>query len=140
MRAMGYELTARQLLNIETTMRRIGEGGHEAQSERNGTIQGHHYTFWPDTVRALKRDGRVDEALALVLECVEAAERDAPSWGGGIPPWYTEAAGIIYRKRKEFAAEIAILQRYERKSPPRHRGAFSERIVKVQELMAKANI
>lgn len=139
MRVMGYELTARQQSNIQTSRQRLNEGGREAESERDGIVRGHNYTFWPDTIRALKRDGRTEEALELVLECVIAAERDSSLWGGSIAIWYTEAAAIIYRKLKEFAAEIAILERYERNSRPRDRGVFSERIAKARALLARVS-
>lgn len=137
---MGYELTQNQQLNLETAQRRTREGGSEARSERIGEVRGHNYTFWPDTVRLLKRDGRVDEALTLLLECVDAAERDAPLWGGGIAPWYTEAAAIVYRQRRDYAAEVAILERYERNHRPRRDGVFRGRLVKARALLAKAAV
>lgn len=44
----------------------------------------------------LKRDGRLEEALALCYKAIEAAEGNA---GGREPaPWYTEQAAIVHRK------------------------------------------
>lgn len=42
-----------------------------------GDVRGRHYTEWVETVKALKRDGRLDEAEALLLECVVATELEA---------------------------------------------------------------
>lgn len=136
MRVMGYELTDSQLLNMATTEGRFRGGGVEGRSEHVGIVRGYNYTFWPDTIRLLKRNGRVDEALALLLECIEAAERDGPLAGGQIAPWYTEAAAIVYRQQKEYAAEIAVLERFEKASPRRYRGAFRARIAKASVLRA----
>lgn len=51
-------------------------------------------------------------------------------------PWYTEGAAIIYRQQKEYAAEIAVLERFEKASPRRYRGAFRVRIAKASVLRA----
>lgn len=139
MRVMGYELTDRQVLNFDNQRTRLREGGTEARSERAGQVRGFNYTFWPDTIRALKRDHRVDEALDLLLECVAAAERDGTFWQGQIAPWYTEAAAIIYRRRKDYSAELAVLRRYENAVTGKCRRTFTARIAKAQALATKAH-
>lgn len=78
-----------------------------------GDVRGRHYTEWVETVRTLKREGRLDEAEALLLECCAATEREAKKerWGV-VAPWYYSELAIIYRKRKEPDKEKAILRRY----------------------------
>lgn len=82
-----------------------------------GDVRGRHYTEWVETVKALKRDGRLDEAEALVLECVVATELEAIGNRWPTPaPWYYSELAIIYRKRREPENEQAILQRYVREA------------------------
>ncbi len=89
---------------------RLIEGGVVAESERRGLVRGRHYTEWPDVVRELKQDGRLDEALDLLMECVGAAERDAGSREPA--PWYTEQAAIVLRKLGRRDDEVAVLERW----------------------------
>lgn len=84
----------------------------EVSAEIEGTVGGRHFTEWPDEIRALKREGQFQEALALCLACVEAAERAAMVDHSLMPPWFTEHAAIIYRKLQQHVNEIAVLHRY----------------------------
>ncbi|MFD1364486.1 hypothetical protein [Actinoplanes sichuanensis] len=85
-----------------------------------GDVRGCHYTEWPDRIRALKRGGRLEAALELLYECIEAAERDR---GDREPaPWYTYEAAVIHRKRKEIDREVAVLQRWHHACPAAQRG------------------
>ncbi|MFJ1510916.1 hypothetical protein [Cellulosimicrobium funkei] len=119
---------------------RLAQGGEVAAREQRGHVRGRHFTEWPDTIRQLKREGRVDDALELALECIEATERDARADGLEPAPAYTTMAAIIYRQRKDYAAEIAILERYRRACPP-GRGSYKidDRLAKARELKAKAS-
>lgn len=82
------------------------------RSDRQQQVRGRHFTAWVEPVKQLKREQRYDEALDLLLECIEVVERPAVMEGGAPAPWYTEQAAIVYRKRKDFVSEIAILQRW----------------------------
>ena len=116
---------------------------HSAAVTRAGRVNGKHYTEWPDEIRQLKRDGRVDEALDLLLACVEAAERGRD--GREPAPWYTEQAAIIYRQAKDYVAEIAVIERWQAACPPDRRGPgktqdeLAKRLAKARELLAKSN-
>ena len=70
-----------------------------------------HYTKYVDNVKRLKRSGKLEEAEELLLRCVEATEAESMREGLGVAPWYYEQLAIIYRKRKDVAAEVAILER-----------------------------
>ena len=71
-------------------------------------------------------------ALELLRECIAAAERDATANGWPLPTWYTEQAAIILRKRRDFAGEAAVLERYLAACPP----GTGE--VEIQERLVKA--
>lgn len=124
---------SQEALRIE----RLAAGGATAARERRGHVRGKHYTEWPDTVRDLKREERHGEALDLLFECIDAAERDRD--GREPAPWYTEQAAIIFRKGKDYAAEIAVLERYQKACP---RGQRSEtvdaRLMKARQFLSKS--
>jgi predicted RNA-binding Zn-ribbon protein involved in translation (DUF1610 family) len=77
-----------------------------------GTYRGKHYTEWTDTVRSLKRDGKDEEAITLLTGLVGAVERESRSTGHSLAPWYTEHLAMLHRARKDYAAEIAVLDRF----------------------------
>ena len=134
---MGYEITELQQLNLQSRAQRIRPECPGPPAECTCDVRGYHYSFWPDTIRRLIHDGLHDQALTLTLECVDAAERDEPFWDGCPAPWYTETAATIYRRRKNYAAEVALLARFDRSSSPAHRGHFGVRIAQARALGAK---
>lgn len=75
-------------------------------------VRGKPYYEWIPTLDVLRRDGRDEEALELLNECIAAAERDHRSTGGGLAPAYTLRAAIIHRKRGDLDAEVAVLERF----------------------------
>lgn len=113
---------------------RLATGGDTAEAERNALVRGKHYTEWPEGIRELKRAGQHDQALVLLYELIDAAERDARRQRHGAPaPWYTEQAAIIHRKLKEYDREVTVLQRY-RATHPQAADAFTERLAKAVTL------
>lgn len=77
-----------------------------------GQVRGQHYTAYVTEVRELRRSGDDVAAERLLLELVDATERESAVHGYGVAPWYHEQLAVIYRKRKDHIAEIAILERY----------------------------
>ena len=65
-----------------------------------------------EEVKQLKRDGKLQEAEALLIELVKATEAEDREDRRGVAPWYYEQLAIIYRKRKDYASEVRILERY----------------------------
>ena len=63
---------------------------------------------WCDIVKDHKRNGRYDEALAILDGCIRVEEFHT----GGVAPWYYEQAAIIHRKRGDRDAELAVLHRF----------------------------
>jgi hypothetical protein len=98
---------------------------------------------WLRFVEELGRQGRDDQALELVGALITAAEQEARVSGREPAPAYTERAAIIYRKRRDYLAEIAVIERWERACPPQRRGPgatqekLAKRLVKARELAAR---
>ncbi len=103
-----------------------------------GSVHGEHYTAHIERVKQLKRDGRYDEAVALLTRLVEATESESKAGGAGwgVAPWYYEQLAIICRKQKRFVDEVAILERYESqtKAPGVGPSKLRERLAKAREL------
>ena len=101
-------------------------------------VDGRHYTEHTEGIKQLKREGKNDEAIALLLRLVDAVERESRAADGewSIAPWYYEHLAILYRKLKDYSAEVAIIERYE-KVAGGSRTKLSDRLVRARELVAK---
>lgn len=87
-----------------------GASRHSASSA--GIVRGRHYTDWVDDVKSLKRHAALDECHALLLELIEAVERESAEQRMSPAPWYYEQLAIVLRKQRDFAAEVDVLERY----------------------------
>ena len=96
-----------------------------------GLYEGRHYTEYVDEVRELKKANPL-AAEQLLLHLVDVVEREASARRWKPAPWYFEHAAIIRRKRKDYAGEVAILERHERWYPDG--GKFAERLQKARAL------
>lgn len=85
---------------------------NEYPSDPREYVRGRHFTAWVETVKRLKREDRLDEALVLLDECIEVAEQPGVLGSGRPTPWYTEQSAIVCRKQKDYASEVAVLQRW----------------------------
>lgn len=83
-----------------------------AASQRAGQVRGAWWGQQRGAVAELKRQGRLDEALALVDECSAAAERAGIALGERPDPWPVEQQSILLRKLKDPVRELAALERY----------------------------
>lgn len=103
-----------------------------------GSVDGAHYTDHVERVKQMKREGRFDEAIALLTQLVVATESESKAAGAGwgVAPWYYEQLAIIYRKQKRFRDEVAILERYESqsKAPGVGPSKLAERLAKARQL------
>jgi hypothetical protein len=98
-----------------------------------GRVRGRHYTEYVEDVKTLRRSDENEAAEHLLLELVDATEEESHIRGTSVAPWYYEQIAIIYRKRKDHTAEVAILERYA--SQPHALGAGP---AKLAERLAKA--
>lgn len=110
-------------------------------AEKAGFVQGKHYVEWVPTLNEWRTAGasKEDDYLKLLLQIIGAAEKAAAIVGEEPAPGYTERAAIVYRRRKDYTAEAAILQRYVDACPPGKGRDFSERIEKAEQLAKKVN-
>jgi hypothetical protein len=109
-----------------------------ARVREAGSVDGKHYTNYPDQIRQLKREKRHVEAIKLLLKLVYATEQESKVAGWGVAPWYYEQLAILYRKEKDYDKEVAILERYESqtKAPGAKPQKLALRLVKARELAA----
>jgi hypothetical protein len=79
-----------------------------------GFYQGRHFTTCVEEVKTLKRTGDAEGAERLLLALVDATEDEsrAKGRGWGVAPWYYQELAKLYHARKDYAAEVAILERY----------------------------
>ncbi len=103
---------ANQAIMAELRRERLAAGGQEALAQSRRLVRGRDFDEWVEPIKQLRRDGQDHAALELLMECITVAERNATANGWPLPPWYTEQAAIILRKRGEHAGEVAVLERY----------------------------
>lgn len=108
--------------------------------ERPGMYQGKHYTEYLDVVRQLKRDERYDDVeqllnhLCAAVEAEHHAEQNAPA------PWYFDELAKIYRRRKDYTAELGAIDWFLRLEPRNdYNHQMRERRDKTVQLMLKAH-
>jgi hypothetical protein len=119
----------------------------EIQSIRNekrrmesaAKVDGKHYTAHVEHVKQLKRDGKNQEAIRLLLRLVDAVEAEARTAVGqwSIAPWHYQQLAIVYRKERQYEDEVAILERYRKVAKPSKGDKLVERLSKARELQAK---
>ena len=103
---------------------------------RLGFYKGRHYTEYVEKVKALKRAGNLDKAEKLLFGLVGAVEKESRVEGHGVAPWYYEQLAIVYRKRKNYKAEVTILERYAKQThaPGVTRPKLMKRLEKARKL------
>ncbi len=99
----------------------LAGGGARAAQFKAGMVDGLHYLQTVEPIKQLKRDGRLEDALALCYKAIQGAENAARREKTSPPPFYTEQAAIIHRKLKQRDEEIAVLQRYVDACPPKYK-------------------
>lgn len=116
---------------------------HDALRDQAEQVAGRHITEWVPELNRLRSEGDDDEGLALLMECIAATERGARFSGREPAPGYTHRAAVILRRRKEYQAEIDLIERWERACPPERRGPgatqgkLAERKRKARELLER---
>lgn len=114
--------TAKNVAQHRSTDQMVKEalagGGIRAAEFTAGMVDELHYLQAVEPIKQLKRDGHLEEALALCYKAIQGAENSARRQKTSPPPFYTEQAAIILRKLKQRDEEIAVLQRYVDACPP----------------------
>jgi tetratricopeptide (TPR) repeat protein len=108
------------------------EGADPARAAefRLGMVAGVHYLELVEPIEVAKREGRLEDALALCYQAIQGAENDR---GEREPaPGYTEHAAIVLRKMGRRDEEISVLERWLAHCPEEYRTGS-----KIQERLAK---
>lgn len=107
-------------------------------TEKPGYVDGVHYTEHVASINNLKRAQRNDEAIALLLRCVDATEAEDRVNRWGVAPGYYEQLVILFRKQKRFQDEVSILERFskQRKAPGSLPPKLEVRLAKAKDLLA----
>lgn len=115
-----------------------------AEIRSTESVGGIHYTDSVEDVKQLKREGRNQEAIQILLRSVEATEAESgqAGKGWGVAPWYYEQLAILYRKEKLYQKEVKILERYSKqpKAPGAGPQKLASRLEKAKELVAKHGV
>ncbi|MEP6479272.1 MAG: HIRAN domain-containing protein [Rhodoglobus sp.] len=77
-----------------------------------GTVRGEYWTTWKPSIAELKRQQRLEEARALLVECDAAASRESTLTGEVPDPWATEQLAAVTRRLGDPHGELAILEAY----------------------------
>lgn len=131
-------LTSRERINdahagrSEMVREALEGGGARAAQFKRGMVDGVHYLELVEPIKQLKREDRLEEALALCYKAIEAAESDAGSREPA--PWYTEQAAIVHRKLRQRDEQIAVLKRWLAKCPKSRRSGsrIADRLAKLE--------
>lgn len=99
-----------------------------------GLVDGTHYTGYIDQIKQLKREGKHQEAIEILLKIIDVIEVESKIAKREVPPGYYEELAIVYRKEKRFDDEIAILERYFKLFNDPNEGSkrLLERLAKIQ--------
>lgn len=86
-------------------------GGQRARDAQAQVLRGEWIFYWSPVIDQLKREGRLQEAYDLALECVELAETALAH--DGVPPHgWTEKLAIVARKMGRVDLEVQALERW----------------------------
>ena len=90
-------------------------------AEAAGWVHDRLFTEWIPVLNELRAQKNDEEGLALLLECIAAAERAAAITGTEPAPAYTRRAAVILRRQRRLDDEIALIERWEAACPPERR-------------------
>jgi hypothetical protein len=133
-------------VSSESVRQRIFAKAHELlPGDFPGYVNGQPYTTVMDQAKALISEGRTAYADALVdaaFTAFEAQSRIGVSLTEPetVPPAKYHDFAVLYRKHKEYAREVAILERYMRQphGPGKVSGELQERLEKARVLLAQS--
>ena len=90
---------------------KVAKMNHGKITSEQGYVPGKPVSAYSEEEQKLRWEDR-EEAITSLLELVDATEEDSLLTGLGVVSAYYEQLAMIYRRRKEYIKEIAILARY----------------------------
>lgn len=106
-----------------------------------GERAGHQLAEWLRHARRLARDGNDRRALEVLSVIIDDEVETARSRGESPSFAFTDRAGIIHRKARDFVSEIAVIERYLASSDvlsERDEQAARHRLAKAHSLLEKS--
>lgn len=105
---------------------------------KQGYYNGRHFTTYVRDFEILKKNGNSSELENLLIELVKATEAESTVDDMGVAPAYYSELAILYRKQKEYAKEISILERFakQKHAPGVMPVKLLERLDKVKKIVA----
>lgn len=83
------------------------------RAKRNaGMVRGEYWTTWKPAIAELKKQQRLAEARDFLVECRDAAEREAQVAGDVPQPWASEQLAAVRRRMGDRDGELSELERY----------------------------
>jgi DNA polymerase III subunit epsilon len=107
----------------------------KSTGDKPGFYRGKDATEYVEQVLMLKRAKQFAQAERLLLALIQAVEVENRVECWGVAPWYCEQLANIYHGQKNYAAEIAVLERYERQPYRKRVFPFANRLIKARELL-----
>ena len=80
--------------------------------DKPGCYKGRNATTFLEEVEALMRNKELEKAEELLLHLVDATEDMSRATGMGVGPGYYRKLAVIYHRQRDYAAEVAILERF----------------------------
>jgi hypothetical protein len=77
-----------------------------------GEVRGQYWPTWKPAIAELKRQQRLDEARAFLVECRDAASRESQVTGDVPDPWAAEQLAAVARRQGDRAGELTTLESY----------------------------
>ncbi|MDF1478246.1 HIRAN domain-containing protein [Leifsonia sp. H3M29-4] len=84
----------------------------KAARRETGTVRDMYWTTWKPSIAELKRQQRLEEARAFLIECRAAASRESALTGEVPDPWPTEQLAAVIRRLGDRDGELATLEEY----------------------------
>jgi len=111
-------------------------------SDKPGFYKGKHFSDYVPEITSLKKGENYKDLEILLLKLVEATEADDKATNSGVAPYYYEELAILYRKQKDYAKEVAILERFmsKRHAPGVKPAQLEKRLEKAREQAAKSSL
>ena len=80
--------------------------------DKPGFYKGRDFTTFVEDVKTLMRNKELEKAEELLLHLIDANEEGSRATGMGVAPWYYGKLAAIYHRRRDYAAQVAILERF----------------------------
>ncbi len=103
---------ARILKKIEAEIDRIGS---QRPISGPGFVNGRLFVTYIKDVEGLEKARKWKEAEELLLRLIHATEEQSVDQHCGVCSWYYAELAAIYRRQKDYASEVIILERFARR-------------------------